>query len=440
MDSFIGMIVEIIPQKEPKPKLKFMDRKIEKKKWTPKKIISLSIGSVLLFIIIYSLLFGDTSSKLNVNSEKITVSTVEKGPFQEYIPITGTMIPIKTIYLDAIEGGRVEKVFIEAGSRVEKGDKILQLGNTNLVLDIMFREAQLAEQNNNLRNTRLAMEQNQLRLRSDLVEMDYQIKRLQRAYQRNAELLKRELISQEEFDQARDEFEYYKKRRKLAIESFKQDSIFRKVQIEQLEGSLNRMRQNLDLIKQKLEDLVIEAPITGQLTSLNAEIGELKSAGERLGQVDVLDGFKVRANIDEHYLARIQIGLNGEFDFAGKTHRLVTQKIYPEIQDGRFEVDMEFVDSEPSGIRRGQTVHIRLQLGDPAEAILLSRGGFYQKTGGQWVFVVNENGNSAVKRRIRLGRQNPQMFEVLEGLEPGEKVITSSYDNFGDVDKLVLNK
>lgn len=417
-----------------------MDRKIEKKKWTPKKIIGLSIGGILFFIIIYSLLFGDTSSKLNVNSEKITISTVQRGPFQEYIPVTGNIIPIKTIYLDAIEGGRVEKVFIEAGSMVEKGDQILQLGNTNLVLDIMFREAQLAEQNNNLRNTRLAMEQNQLNLRSQLVEMDYQIKRLKRAYERNAELLERNLISQEEFAQSRDEFDYYKKRRSLSIESFKQDSIFRKVQIEQLEGSLGRMRQNLELVKQKLENLIIEAPIAGQLTSLNAEIGELKTAGERLGQVDVLDGFKVRANIDEHYLARIQIGLKGEFDFAGRTHRLVTQKIYPEIRDGRFEVDMEFVDADPPGIRRGQTVHIRLELGDPAEAVLLSRGGFYQETGGQWIFVLNEDENSAVKRNIRLGRQNPQMFEVLDGLEPGEKVITSSYENFGNIDKLVLKK
>lgn len=417
-----------------------MDRKIEKKKWTPKKIIGLSIGGVLFFIIIYNLLFGDISSKLNVNSEKITISTVQKGPFQEYIPVTGSIIPIKTIYLDAIAGGRVEKIFIEAGSMVEKGDNILQLGNTDLLLDILYREADLAEQSNNLRNTRLAMEQNQLKLRSDLVEMDYQIKRLHRSFERNAELLKRELISQEEFAQARDEYEYYKKRRELSIKSFKQDSIFRKVQIEQLESSLKRMHQNLDLVKQKLTDLVIEAPTTGLLTSLNAEIGELKSAGERLGQVDVLDGFKVRANIDEHYLARIQNGLNGEFDFAGKTHRLVTQKIYPEISDGRFEVDMEFIDAEPSGIRRGQTVHIRLELGDPAEAILLSRGGFYQKTGGQWVFVVDKNENNAVKRNIRLGRQNPKMFEVIEGLEPGEKVITSSYDNFGDIDKLILRK
>jgi HlyD family secretion protein len=417
-----------------------MDRKIEKKKWTPKKIIGLAIGGILFFIIIYSLLFGDASSKLNVNSEKITISTVQRGPFQEYIPVTGNIIPIKTIYLDAIEGGRVEKVFIEAGSMVEKGDKILQLGNTNLVLDIMFREAQLAEQNNNLRNTRLAMEQNQLNLRSQLVEMDYQIKRLKRAYDRNGELLERNLISQEEFAQSRDEFDYYKKRRSLSIESFKQDSIFRKVQIEQLEGSLGRMRENLELVKQKLENLIIEAPIAGQLTSLNAEIGELKNAGERLGQVDVLDGFKVRANIDEHYLARIQIGLKGEFDFAGKTHRLVTQKIYPEIQDGRFEVDMEFVDADPPGIRRGQTVHIRLELGDPAEAVLLSRGGFYQETGGQWIYVLNEDENLAVKRSIRLGRQNPQMFEVLDGLDPGEKVITSSYENFGNIDKLVLKK
>ncbi|MBD3224319.1 MAG: HlyD family efflux transporter periplasmic adaptor subunit [Caldithrix sp.] len=417
-----------------------MDRKIEKKKWTPKKVTAISVTGVIIFIIIYSLLFDDGSSKLNVERKKVTVSTVQKGPFQEYIPVTGAIIPIKTIYLDAVEGGRVEEIFIEAGSNVQKGDKILRLGNTNLLLDIMFREAELSEQSNNLRNTRLDMEKNRLALRTQLVELDYQIKQLKRAYERNAKLLKKNLISEEEFAQSRDEYQYYKKRKKLAIESFKQDSIFRKVQIEQLEKSLQSMRENLELVRQKLDNLVIEAPITGQLTSLNAEIGELKSAGERLGQVDVLDAFKVRASIDEHYLARIHLGLNGEFDFAGETHRLITQKIYPEIRDGRFDVDMAFVQEEPSGIRRGQTVHIRLELGDPAEAVLLARGGFYQKTGGQWVYVVDEDGNSAVKRRIRLGRQNPQMFEVLEGLQPGEKVITSSYDNFGDIDKLILKQ
>ncbi len=415
-----------------------MDRILEKKKWPPKRIIIYSLSGIFAIIVIYNLLFGDTSSKLNVETEKITISTVSKGPFKEYIPITGNIIPIKTVYLDAVEGGRVEKLFLEAGTMVEQGDEILRLANTNLLMDIMFREAELFEQSNNLRNTRLAMEQNRLQLKSELIHLDFQQKMLKRDYRRKNELLKENLISQLEFEQSQDEYEYNLKLRDLAIESYKQDSLFRKVQISQLEASLTRMQKNLALIKTKLENLTIKAPITGHLTSLNAEIGESKSRGERLGQVDVLEGFKVRAAVDEYHLSRIQRGLEGEFDFAGGTHKIIVDKIYPEIRDGRFNIDLIFSDSEPGGITRGLTSHIRLELGNLSEAILLPRGGFYQKTGGQWAYVLDESGDFAGKRDIRLGMQNPQMFEVLEGLEPGEKVITSSYDSFGDNDVLVL--
>ncbi len=416
-----------------------MDRKIEKKKWPPKRIILYSVSGVFVILVLYNLIFGDTSSKLNVDLEKITVSTVVSGPFQEFIPVTGNVIPIKTVYLDAMEGGRVEKRFLEAGSMVNKGDKILELGNTNLMMDIMFREAEFYEQSNNLRNTRLAMEQNRLVLKSQLIQLDYEIIRLKRDYDRNEELLNGNLISKQEYERIQDEYGFNIKRRDLAVESYKQDSLFRKIQIKQLEESLRRMQNNLELIKSKLENLIIRAPVSGQLTSLNAEIGESKARGERLGQVDVLDGFKVRAAIDEHYLSRISIDLAGEFDFADKSHKLITNKIYPEIRNGRFDVDLVFKDIEPAGLRRGKTLHIRLALGDLSEALLLSRGGFYQKTGGQWVYLIDESGSMAEKHRIRLGRQNPQMFEVLEGLEPGQKVITSSYDSFGDNDKLILN-
>jgi len=417
-----------------------MDRVIQKKKWPPKKIAAVSAAGVFLCFILYSFMFGDNSSKLNVETEKITISEVARGPFQEFIPVTGTVLPIKTIYLDAIEGGRVEKRFIEAGTFVKEGDVILQLANTNLLLDIMYREAQFFEQSNNLRNTRLLMEQNSLNLRRELTEIDYQIQRLQRAHERAKELVKKNLISQQEYEVAQNDHEYYLKRKELAIQSFKQDSLFRQAQIENLESSLARMQANLGVVKQKLESLYIKAPATGQLTSLNAEIGESKNPGERVGQVDILDGFKVRAGIDEHYLSRINIGQTGEFDFAGKTYKLISKKVFPEIRDGRFDVDLEFEGKEPEGIRRGQTLHIRFELGDLSEATLLARGGFYQKTGGQWVYVLAGSGDFATKRAIRLGRQNPQVFEVLEGLDPGEKVITSSYDSFGDIDKLILKK
>jgi HlyD family secretion protein len=415
-----------------------MDRKIEKKKWTPKRIAIFAVSTVFGILVVYNLIFGDNSSKLNVETQKITISEVRNGPFQEYIPVTGEVIPIKTVYLDAVEGGRVKTKFIEAGSMVTEGDKLLELENTNLLLDIMFREAELYDAANNLRNTRLAMEQNKLQLRGQLIELEYQIKKLSRAYERNKELLKDNLISKETFEQSRDDFQYNSKRKVLAIESFEQDSIFRNVQIHQLEASLDRMQKNLEIAKQKLDNLVIKAPISGQLTALNAEIGESKSPGERLGQVDVLDGFKVRAPIDEHYLPRIGLDQKGEFDFAGGTYHLVIKKIYPEINNGRFDVDLEFPDEEPQGIRRGQTVHIRLELGDLSNAILLARGGFYQKTGGQWVYVLNDDESVATKRKIRPGRMNPQVIEILEGLKPGEKVITSSYENFGENDKLIL--
>lgn len=418
-----------------------MDRQIQKKKWPPKKIAMFGGGGLFFLFVIYSFIFGDNSSKLNVETEKITIATVARGPFQEFIPVTGNVLPIRTVYLDAVEGGRVEKIFIEAGNMVKEGDKILQLANTNMLLDIMYREAQFFEQSNNLRNTRVLMEQSRLTLRQQLNDQTYQLQRLKRLYERAVELREKNLVSQQEFEQAKDEYEYRLKQKELAFESFKQDSLFRSIQIEQLESSLQRMQANLDLTKQRLESMTLRAPVSGQLTSLNAEfIGEMKTTGERLGQIDILEGFKVRAGIDEHYLPRISVGLPAEFDFAGKTYNLISKKVFPEIRDGRFDVDMEFQNETPEGIRRGQTLHIRLELGDLAEALLLPRGGFYQKTGGQWVYVVDQSGSFAVKRNIKLGRQNPQVFEVLEGLEPGEQVVTSSYDSFGDIDKLVLKK
>ncbi|MBN2091672.1 HlyD family efflux transporter periplasmic adaptor subunit [candidate division KSB1 bacterium] len=415
-----------------------MDRVLEKKKWPPKKIVLLSFSGLFVIFIFYTIFFSDKSSKLNVQTERITVSTVEKKAFQEFIPVIGTVIPIQTIYLDAIEGGRVEEIFNEAGSFVKTGDKILKLGNTNLLLDIMYREAELFAQSNNLRNTRLAMEQQRLSIRAQLIELNYQLANTKRAYQRAKELHQKGLVSEEEYEKLKNEYEYLGQKTNITLESHKQDSLFRDTQIHQLEASLSRMQANLEIVKTNLENLTIKAPITGQLTSLVAEIGESKSRGQRLGQIDVLEGFKVRVGIDEHYIARIDLNQNGEFTFDNQDYRLYIKKIYPEVKEGKFEVDMLFDGNAPAGIRRGQTVHVRLELGNLTEATLLARGGFYQKTGGQWVFVVDKSESFAAKRQISIGRQNPEFFEVLSGLEPGEKVITSSYDNFGDVDKLIL--
>jgi len=417
-----------------------MDRKIEKKWWSSKRIIQLSSLMIFLIFIFYLLFFTDASSRLNVSSDRITVSEVFEGPFQVYIPLSGTVLPIKTVYLDAIEGGRVEKVVREAGSFINKGDTILHLTNTNLLMNIMYREAELFEQRNNLRNSRLAMERNSLTLEAELAALDYRISVAERKHNRNQKLLERELIPKEEFEDSRDEFKYLVKQRDLTVKTQYQDSIFRNQQIEMLEQSVERIQANLDFVRENLENLILRAPVSGQLTSLDADIGQSKREGERLGQIDILDGFKVRAEIDEYYIARLEVGLPGNFELAGETYRLNVTKIYPEVRDGRFAVDMEFIGPPPEDIRRGQTVHIRLALGDLSECLQLPRGGFYQNTGGNWAYVLDKSRDVAVKRDIRLGRMNPKVFEVLEGLNVGEKVITSSYDNFGDVDKIVLKK
>jgi HlyD family secretion protein len=417
-----------------------MDRKIERK-WYERRQVWWSIGiGLFVLVIAFLVLTTDSQSRLNVQAERVTISTVDRGPFQVYIPLTGTVMPIRTVYLDAMEGGRVEAVVREAGSIVNQGDTILQLSNTSLLLDIMNREAQLFEQRNNLRNTRLAMEQNGLMLEGQLLDLDRQIRLSERSHRQNKKLSEKGLISQDEFENSRDEYEYLKKRRDLTIESKQQDSLFRSLQIEMLEASVERIQGNLTIVRRNLENLFLRAPVSGQLTSLNAEIGESKRRGERLGQIDILDGFKVRAAIDEHYISRLEIGLHGSFDLSGQTYSLEVTKIYPEVRDGRFEVDLEFDGESPQSIRRGQSVHVRLELGDLTECVLLPRGAFYQKTGGRWAYVLEETGEIAVKREIRLGQQNPRVFEVLEGLEPGDRVVTSSYDNFGDVDKLVLKK
>jgi HlyD family secretion protein len=416
-----------------------LDRIIEKNKLTSKRIIGILLAGAFIVFCIKLFVFGDYSAKLNVKTERITISTVREGLFQEYIPVIGTVVPKKTIYLDAIEGGSVEKVYIEAGSFVKKGEKILTLANTDLLLDIMNREAEFFQLTNDLRNARLVMEQNRLALRSELLELDYQINKLRRTYESEQALIKNKIIPSQQYENTKSEYKYLCNKKEITLKTFEQDSLFRENQIQQIENSLKRMDANLKIVKQKLEDLTIKSPITGHLTALNAEIGESKKRGERLGQIDVLEGFKILVPVDEHYIARINIGQQGEFTFDEKSYQLSIAKIYPEVIDGRFEIDMAFNGYQPEGIRRGQTLHIRLELGNLSTAILLPQGGFYQKTGGQWIYLLDDSGEFAIKRKINLGRQNPEVYEVLAGLKVGEKVITSSYDNFGDnIDKLVL--
>jgi HlyD family secretion protein len=415
-----------------------MDRKIEKKKWTPKKILTYGGGGLLFIFIFYLLIFADKSSKLNVETERITISEVKYGPFQEFIPITGTVQPIQTFFLDVSEGGRVVKKYVEEGAFVNVGDPIIRMDNAELTLSVIYNQANVFSQINNLRSTRLSMEQNKLNLRAQILDIEYDLIDKKRIYENDKVLFKKNLISKNEFDRAKEQYEYAAQKKDLTLETYRQDSLFRAQQIAQLEQSVETLQSNLAVTKTQLENLTVRAPIKGQLTALNAEIGQSIARGENLGRIDVIDSNKVRASIDEHYIARVMPGQTGEFTFAGKEYRLIIKTVFPQVTNGRFEVDMHFVGEVPNGIRRGQTLQIKLELGEPDKAITIDRGGFYQTTGGQWIFVVDKSGNYATKRSIKLGRQNTNAFEVIDGLKPGERVITSSYDTFGDVDKLVL--
>ncbi|MAO65274.1 MAG: efflux transporter periplasmic adaptor subunit [Balneola sp.] len=415
-----------------------MDRKIEKKTWTLKRILSLVAIVAFSGISIYAFWFMDVRSTLNVDPDKIAVSEVREDTFQEFIQVTGAVQPIQTIYLDAIEGGVVQQVFLESGTQVQQGDTILTLANSGLQLQVMQQTSGLYDQINNVRNSRLNLEQNTLRLQEQLANAKAQMEILKAKYERQQKLMERDLISEEEFQTTKENYAYQKRRHELTYESFKKDSIQTITQMRQLDQSEDRMYENLEAVQQILDNLAVTAPISGQLSTIELNQGQSISSGERIGQVDILDSYKVRVAIDEYHLSRIIPGLKGSFNFDGKTHQLEITKIYPVINNGQFEVDMEFLEEAPGNLRRGQTLRIRLELGESASAVQIPRGGFYQTTGGNWIFVINEDEGRAFRREIQLGRQNPDYFEVQFGLEPGEKVITSSYDTFGDNEVLVL--
>jgi len=415
-----------------------MDKKIEKKKWPPKKIAAIAAVSIFVLFTVYVFLFKFRVSSLNVEKERITISTVTKGPFQEYIAIMGNVMPRLTQELSSDEGGTVEERYLEAGTMVKKGDRLLKLNNSTLALDIMWREADFFTASNNLRATRLSMEQYKMGLRQELNDIENALQQQKRLYERYSEMAKGDLISRHEFELAKDQYEYLVRKKEITLESQKNDLEFRDIQLKSLEESVRRLQESLDVAKRRLENLVIRAPISGYLTALDAQIGESKRPGVKFGQIDVPDEYKVRAQIDENYLPRVQIDRSGEFEFSDKTYKVIVRRVFPEVKDGRFEVDLDFVDKPPSGITRGQTYHIQLNLSEVTESILVAKGGFYQTTGGNWVYVVDKTGKFAEKRTIKIGRQNTQQYEVLEGLQPGDRVVTSSYESFGDIDRLIL--
>jgi len=391
-----------------------------------------------MFLFLIILIISDTGAKLNVEADKISISTVAEGEFQEFIPVTGTVLPRTTFYLDAILGGIVEKKFVEEGAMLRKGDKIVQLSNSNVQLAALQNESMTYQQINDARNTRLQIEQNSITLQNALVSANYALINSKEVFDRQKALKDKNLISQQDYEQAENNYHQAMEQRKLAYQNFVADSILKQAQLTQISESIERLQKNLELITENIENLTVKAPINGQLTSLDAETGQSKNPGDQIGQIDALDGFKVRADIDEFYIARVVKGLHASADIDGKTYSLLVTKVYSEVTSGKFQVDMEFDGKVPDGIRRGQTLQIRLQLSERTMALLLPRGGFYQKTGGQWVFVLDKSGNVATKRSISLGRQNPDYFEVLNGLKPGDRVVTSSYDNFGDVNELII--
>ncbi|HOW85473.1 MAG TPA: HlyD family efflux transporter periplasmic adaptor subunit [Candidatus Aminicenantes bacterium] len=415
-----------------------MDRKITKKPGPSRKLVLFASGGAFVLVLAYLFFFQFRGSSLNVEKDRVTVSTVEKGPFLEYIPITGAVMPISRNSLATSEGGRVEKIFMEAGTMVEKGTPILQLVNTDLLLNIMWRDADFVAQTNQLRQLRLSLEQYQQALRQQMNTIENELAKAKSAFERNRKLYADQLLSEFEFEKFKLDYEYQVRNRDIVAESQKKEMQSRTEQLGSLEEQLKRMEANLAASKQKLEALVIRAPISGQLSALTAEIGQYKAPGTEIGQIDVLTAFSVRAPIDEFYITRVVAGQKAEFELGAKTYELVIRWVFPEVRDGRFEVDFDFVGDAPPGIRRGQTLHVRLELGDVAEAVLVAKGGFYQTTGGNWVYALEPGGDFAVKRPIKIGRQNPDVYEILEGLQPGDRVITSSYEGFGDMARLIL--
>ncbi len=415
-----------------------MDRKIKKKKWTIKKVATYGVAGVFVLFVLYSFIFAEGGSRLNVEIEKINVAEVKEGEFREFIPVDGNVMPILTIRLDAIVGGVVEKKYYEGGILVEKGDTILKLANDNLVQNFVREETQAFILVNNLENTKLSLQRNQFQLKQTLLTLDYQIDQAKDAYERGKPLYEEKIISEQEYLNLKREYDRLTNQRQIQFESNRFDSLNAVLQINQAEQTLDRTRNNLEMIKSNLDNLWITAPISGRLSTVNVEVGESIAPGQNIGQIDDLDGFKVRSPIDEHYIARIYEGLTGTFDFAGQTYTLVIKKVYPEVQGGMFQSDMFFEGDIPAGIRRGQTLQIRLQLSENITAVQIPRGSFYQTTGGNWIFVVDGDESFAVRRDIRLGRQNPRFYEVLDGLQPGEKVVVSSYDGYEDKDRLVF--
>lgn len=418
-----------------------MDKIIEKKTgWRvafTKKALPWWLGALLMVFVVY-LIVRPNNKTLRVDKDTVTISNVVMGEFNDYIRISGRVQPMTTIQLSPQEGGVVEKILIEEGSPVKAGDAILILSNDNLDLQILNSEAELAEKENILRNTQIQMEQQKLDVRQNVLEYGTNVERLRRTYEQQKVLYEDKLIAREEYLTAEEDYKLAKQKYDLIIERSTQDSLYRGTQIDRMEESLDNMQLNMSMIRKRKSNLVVKAPIDGELGLLDVVLGQNIASGTKIGQINSVGVYKVEAQIDEHYIDRVSAGLEATFERQGETYSTIIRKVYPEVRDGKFKADFKFDGEQPGGIRPGQTYYLNLQLGQPEETVIIPRGTFYQRTGGKWIYVVNKDGSKAVKREIRIGRQNPQYYEVLEGLEQGEKVITSGYDTYGDSDVLVF--
>ncbi|MEI7500700.1 MAG: HlyD family efflux transporter periplasmic adaptor subunit [Bacteroidota bacterium] len=415
-----------------------MDRIITEKRWIKKKYWKYIAGGIIMLAIILFFMFRDWTSTVRVEKERLTIAAVLQGVFNDYITNDGTAAPISTVYLDAYEGGKVEEIILEEGSMLKKGDVIIRLSNNDLSLNILNSEAQLAEKSNFLREVRIRMEQEKHSLEREVLNAKFDLVAKKRTWEQNKELYKDQLISRDEFIRSEEAYTLADKTLELVVLRQKQDNEFRNLQIEQITENLKNMQMNLALVKQQQDYLNVKSPVDGQLGSLLVEIGQAITRGFRIGQINILTSYKIEADVDEHYIDRIRPGLTGYIERPNDTLQLEIKKVYPEVRNGRFKIDLVFTGKLPENIRIGQSYFIKLQLGQPIEAIQIPQGSFYQTTGGQWIFVLDKSGQFAIKRNIKIGRKNPQFYEVIEGLAPGEQVIVSDYTMFGNNDKVEL--
>lgn len=418
-----------------------MDRIIKKKIWTPGRIILVVVVCAFIFFVTYQLLTRTGKTRLRVDPSRMTISQVENGEFLEYYPFEGTVVPVTSVYLDVETGGRVEEIIAEGGKYIEKGDLILSFSNDSLQRSFIDAETRLLENLNTLKNTQITIAQTKLNRKEELLSLNYQIQELEKKFKRY-EVLKEEdiAISEEEYESVRDQLSYMKDKRDLLEERIKQEDLLSDSQLEQANRSIERTNLSLDLLEKSVKSLEVQAPISGYLSSIDAEIGQSIPSGKRIGQIDLLDNLKIRIKIDQYYISRVAVGTKGRFTLDEETYEVEVKKIYPEVKDNVFEADMTFLGETPGTIKRGQTLTIQLTFGEPEKSLMLAKGGFYQETGGRWVYLVSEDQKTAYRADVRLGRQNPRYVEILEGLKEGDWVVTSGYDTFNEADELIFSE